>query len=88
MPEPERTCVGCRRKAPKDELLRFVATDGSVRMDRTGIAPGRGAYVHADLECGREAVRRGGLARAVRASFSPDEVSNLLRTIEEAITTT
>jgi len=88
VPEPERTCVGCRRKGPKRELVRFVAMGASVRMDRTGNAPGRGAYVHSDRECGREAVRRGGLARALRASFSPDEVSNLLRTIEKALTTT
>ena len=74
MAEPERTCVGCRRKASKDELLRFVATDGSVRMDRTGIAPGRGAYVHAVLECGREAVRRL-LDEAHRAGIIPSPVA-------------
>ncbi|MER3521314.1 MAG: DUF448 domain-containing protein, partial [Acidimicrobiia bacterium] len=41
---PLRTCVGCRRKAPKQEMLRIVATkDGRVEIDPVGSMPGRGA---------------------------------------------
>ena len=27
---PVRSCIGCGRKAPKDELVRFVAAAGAV----------------------------------------------------------
>ena len=61
----ERTCVGCRRVRPKAVMVRIVrGPDGSVNVDRSGHAPGRGAYV-----CGRECLRlaRGRLGRALRA---------------------
>lgn len=48
-PGPVRTCVACRESAPRVELLRLVADEaGRVRLDLTGAAPGRGAWVHAD----------------------------------------
>jgi hypothetical protein len=46
---PERTCVVCRQKQPKRELLRIVRTpEGEVALDATGRANGRGGYVCAD----------------------------------------
>ena len=49
--EPERTCVGCRGKAPKGLLLRFALVEGVVLADPSGRAPGRGVYVHRDPDC-------------------------------------
>jgi predicted RNA-binding protein YlxR (DUF448 family) len=42
---PERTCVACRIKVPKGELIRFVASKGEILLDEKGILPGRGAYL-------------------------------------------
>lgn len=42
---PERTCVACRTKAPKWELVRFVVKDREVFLDERAILPGRGAYL-------------------------------------------
>ena len=43
---PMRMCVGCREMKPKAELMRVVKPqDGDCAIDRTGKAPGRGAYV-------------------------------------------
>lgn len=81
--EPERTCVGCRGRAPKRELLRVVrAADGGTRMDPTGSAPGRGAYVHREAGCVRVALTRGTLARALRTGLGPEEAARLGRDIE------
>jgi predicted RNA-binding protein YlxR (DUF448 family) len=39
-------CVGCREKRPKRELIRVVRdAGGNVRIDATGKASGRGAYL-------------------------------------------
>ena len=47
--EPERTCVACRAKGGKRELIRVVRRpDGRVHSDPSGKAPGRGAYLHRD----------------------------------------
>ena len=72
--EPVRTCVGCREEAGKRGLIRLVrGPDGVVRADRSGRAPGRGAYLHADRACVEQARRRRALERALRAPV-PAEV--------------
>ena len=43
---PMRSCVVTREKLPKSELVRVVRTpEGSVIVDITGKANGRGAYL-------------------------------------------
>lgn len=69
---PERTCVGCRERAAKDELLRIVAIEGECVPDHRGTLPGRGAYVHPALVCLDLAVRRRAFPRALRAQGSLD----------------
>ncbi|HEX2234664.1 MAG TPA: YlxR family protein [Actinomycetota bacterium] len=66
--EPVRTCVGCRTRRPRAELVRVVrAPDGAVALERSRGAPGRGAYLCADgRRCLEEALRSGRLARALR----------------------
>ena len=68
---PVRTCIGCRRRAAKRELLRVVAgadAEGhwSVVPDPTATAPGRGAHLHPTAECLALAERRRAFARALR----------------------
>ncbi|NHC44600.1 YlxR family protein [Motilibacter aurantiacus] len=64
---PQRTCVGCRRRAPKSELIRVVEAEGACVPDVRGRLPGRGAYVHPDQECLDVAERRRAFSRALRA---------------------
>ena len=72
--EPVRTCVGCREEAGKRGLIRLVrGPDGGVSADRTGRAPGRGAYLHAEQACLEQARRRRALERALRGPV-PDEL--------------
>ncbi|HXF57889.1 MAG TPA: YlxR family protein [Actinomycetota bacterium] len=76
---PERTCVGCRGRAAKAELLRVVRTpDGRVAVDPSGRLPGRGAYVHRREACVERAGRRGALARALRTSLPPEQAGSLM----------
>jgi len=49
---PIRTCIGCRGKFPKKDLLRFVRNAaGNLQTDSTGKLPGRGAYVCQSQAC-------------------------------------
>ena len=63
---PERTCVGCRERAAKSDLLRTVEIEGACVPDPRGTLPGRGAYVHPDPVCLDQAVRRRAFPRALR----------------------
>ncbi|MEW2297129.1 YlxR family protein [Streptomyces sp. NPDC006743] len=69
---PERTCVGCRERAAKTDLLRIVAVEGECAPDPRGTLPGRGAYVHPALVCLDQAVRRRAFTRALRAPGALD----------------
>ena len=41
-----RTCIACRTAKDKKEMLRIVRdTDGNIKLDFTGKASGRGAYI-------------------------------------------
>jgi predicted RNA-binding protein YlxR (DUF448 family) len=72
--EPVRTCVACRQEGLKPELVRLVGgAEGFVVVDRTGHAPGRGAYLHPRNECIEAARSRRQLERALGARV-PDSV--------------
>ena len=69
---PVRTCIGCRERAAKRELLRVVVGTGSdgrpaAVPDPDGTAPGRGAHLHPTSACFDLAVRRRAFSRALRA---------------------
>lgn len=48
---PMRTCIACRAEKPKRELIRVVKFGEEIKLDLTGKANGRGAYVCNDKEC-------------------------------------
>ncbi|MDA8074555.1 MAG: YlxR family protein [Actinomycetota bacterium] len=77
----ERTCVGCRRRAPQSELLRLVRTPGgSLAVGRA--LPGRGAWICVGSPtCLERAGRRGALERALRSQLAPGAVDALVRRI-------
>ena len=67
---PMRMCVGCREIKPKAELMRVVKPqDGDCAIDRTGKAPGRGAYVCESAECLKKAQKTKALERALEAKI-------------------
>lgn len=70
---PERKCVGCNEKKPKNELIRIVrcADTGNIEIDRTGKKNGRGAYICPSAACLRKARKR--LAANLETSV-PDEI--------------
>lgn len=69
-------CLGCRRRVPQTELVRFIAIlrgrslmlvrdDGATRT-------GRGLYTCADPECFTRAVERRAFPRAARGNVVVD----------------
>ncbi len=64
---PERSCVACRTRAPKHELLRFVVgPDDAVVFDGLARLPGRGVYTCPTRRCLVQAVSRHGFERGFR----------------------
>ena len=68
--QPVRTCIGCRKAAVRDQLIRVVrSTNGTgetvALVDVQARMPGRGAWLHPDLECWRLAIKRRAVGRAL-----------------------
>ncbi|WP_137993008.1 YlxR family protein [Streptomyces vilmorinianum] len=80
---PERTCVGCRERAAKSDLLRIVAVEGACVPDHRGTLPGRGAYLHPASVCLDLAVRRRAFPRAFKVQ-GPLETADIRYHVEQA----
>ena len=70
---PQRTCVGCHAVQAKRQLVRVVrGADGSVKVDPTGKAAGRGAYLHDRQSCWEQALATGALEHALKVGLTED----------------
>jgi predicted RNA-binding protein YlxR (DUF448 family) len=67
---PIRSCVGCGRRAPQSELIRFVAENG--RLVPGASRPGRGAYTCRRLACYERAVAGRAFNRTLRRTVEID----------------
>lgn len=80
---PQRTCVGCRQVNEKKSLTRIVRTGTGLLIDKSGKAPGRGAYIHDQKSCWQAALK-GKLAHALKIEITEeyrqmlDEYASLL----------
>jgi predicted RNA-binding protein YlxR (DUF448 family) len=67
-----RTCAACRGVPPKRSLTRIVrAPDGTVAIDPTGKAAGRGTYVCDDPACREPRRLAEAVNRALGAAVEP-----------------
>jgi hypothetical protein len=84
---PVRTCVACRSKDGRDDLVRWVAAeDGRVALDARAVRSGRGAWVHPTRKCVSLMVKRHAAERALKLAVVPDlEVGALLTQLRAAL---
>lgn len=69
----ERTCAGCGKHAPAEELVRVIhdPSSGELAVDLAGSGFGRGAHVHPSSDCIAKALK-GGFARIFKAQVVAD----------------
>ncbi|WP_445154800.1 YlxR family protein [Arthrobacter sp. Hor0625] len=75
--QPERTCIGCRKKGPRSQLLRLVAGAGgssAVVVDERRRMAGRGAWLHPSEKCLALAVKRRAFGRALNGAAETADV--------------
>ncbi len=73
---PERTCIACRKKKTKGEMVRLVhSLEGIIRIDYNKKEPGRGAYLCNVRECWELALakdKKDRLAHALKTNITPE----------------
>jgi predicted RNA-binding protein YlxR (DUF448 family) len=73
---PERTCLGCRKHAGKDVLVRLVADGDRVVIDAARSRSGRGAWVHRDRACVSR-LEVGAIERGLRTKLRADALTGI-----------
>ena len=82
---PQRKCVGCGEHRDKGDFYRVVKSpDGSVSLDKTGRAAGRGAYVCKQAKCLRIAQKARRLDTALGISIPAEIYDALAEKIESS----
>lgn len=75
---PLRSCIACREKHPKRELIRVVrCPEGTFEIDPKGKLAGRGAYFCRNQQCWEEALQPGRLSQALKCRVSAEDVAVL-----------
>lgn len=81
---PQRTCIGCKEKKDKKDLIRIVRNkEGNITLDRTGRANGRGAYICDNSECLEKAIKTKALARTFEMDIDESVYNELRGVISE-----
>lgn len=75
----ERTCVSCKSKKAKWELVRIVRTpEGGLEIDSRGKKAGRGAYLCRQQECWEDGLKKKRLDHALKFHISSEKREELL----------
>lgn len=84
---PQRSCIVCRQSKDKSELVRIVqSADGTLSVDATGKAQGRGAYVCKSDACIADLTKKRALSRAFKRDVPQqayDEITKALKDLKE-----
>ena len=71
---PQRSCIACKSKTAKRDLLRIVAKpDGGIAFDSGGKLSGRGAYLCAKCAAKPQNIRKGRLEHTLRTKIANEE---------------
>lgn len=74
----QRSCVGCRKSQHKSEMIRVVKfATGEIKIDHTGKAQGRGAYICKSSECLKTAIKKKQFERAFKGKIKSEIYDNL-----------
>ncbi|RMD95467.1 MAG: YlxR family protein [Calditrichaeota bacterium] len=81
---PIRTCIGCRQKKSKYELLRIVRTpQGTLEVDPEAKKPGRGAYFCYDEKCVKTGMKKKRIQHSLNVIPPANFMEELLKIIHE-----
>lgn len=81
---PVRTCVGCRQRGNRSDLIRIANFQGNLSVDSEKKMPGRGSWLHAKAKCLETAVERKAFLRGFRGKADLEQVTDLVKQIEQA----
>ncbi len=81
-----RTCIFCRKKQPKKDMIRLVLNDEDKPVvDISGKQSGRGANLCANIDCFQGALSNKSFGRAWRARIAHEDLARLEKDFQKEI---
>ncbi len=81
---PQRSCVICRIKKDKKDLIRIVKNkENEIKIDKTGKQDGRGAYICDNIQCLEKAIKSKQLEKALQIKIEDEVYENLRKIINK-----
>ena len=78
-----RTCIACRAKKEKHELLRIVAKQNQAILDKTQKENARGIYLCEDKACINKLLKAKDISKCIKIDVTMDSMKELLRNLGE-----
>jgi predicted RNA-binding protein YlxR (DUF448 family) len=84
---PERTCIACRQRRAKWELVRIVrSTKGELEIDLRGKKAGRGAYICKAKDCWETALTKKRIEYALKYKVTAEQSAAFRQYLENLCT--
>ena len=77
------TCIACRNKKHKEELLRIVSKNGSAMLDTAQKINTRGIYICNDKTCISRLLKAKDITKCVKIDASKESIMELLGNLGE-----
>lgn len=78
-----RTCIACRKKANKSELIRIVAKDNSAVIDKSQKENSRGIYICGSKECIKKLLKMKNMSKVIKNNVQAESLRKLLIEMED-----
>lgn len=81
---PQRTCIACRQKFDKRDIIRIVRTpEQTILVDLTGKQNGRGAYVCHQSTCWQKLLQTSILAQALKTTIDQTQKEAVIQALTQ-----
>ena len=78
-----RTCIACRKKDDKKNLIRIISENGEAVIDKIQKANTRGIYMCNNKECIEKLLKVKNINKIIKINVSEDDLKKLLVEMED-----
>ena len=83
MEKETRTCIACRKKAHKSELIRIVSINNEPVIDETGKIDSRGIYICKNMECKAKLLKSKNISKILKIDVTEAKLKETLAKMGE-----
>lgn len=73
-----RSCIICRKKKNKHELIRVISQDGNAVWDKKCNAPSRGIYICNEISCLEKIMKAKYLEKIIKIDVTEEKLKKLV----------